>query len=91
MNEKRFLICAPANAELTVPGSRFDKCCSACGSLVMIAPSGQGVLASYPDTVILCGSCYSPLPDDSSERAASIKQMAQEVASAYPNPRRWRN
>jgi DNA-directed RNA polymerase subunit RPC12/RpoP len=84
------LICAPADALWTVPGSTFDRTCARCGRKVMIAPSGQRILREYPDAVIRCETC---IPRDATfELAAGTpKEALREARTMQPNLRRLRN
>jgi predicted RNA-binding Zn-ribbon protein involved in translation (DUF1610 family) len=94
MPPEKVLVCASANAELSVSGASFDRACSQCGARVMVAPSGRRALARDPELVLLCIRCgfeaMSRCPEGSIQIAAA-PDAAQEIASAQPNIWRKRN
>lgn len=95
MKEPAILICAPADAPMTVPGTIFNRFCATCGERVMIAPSGQRILREYPDATIQCGPCFETKPDPEITTveiaAGNLEEALREAAAAHPNLRRNRN
>lgn len=92
MPETVFLVCAPAEAALVVPGTIFGRQCSECRREVMIAPSGQNFLAEHPDAKILCQFCFRKLSGPvRTEFAASPAEFARERRAAVPNLWKYRN
>jgi hypothetical protein len=87
------LVCAPADAPRVVPGSVFGYACVLCGRQVMIAPSGQRMLAREPGIYIICGPCYGDTvkPGDKVALAGTAEEMRDEKRRALPNLRRSRN
>ena len=90
-NEIDVLICVPADKPLAVAGATFDKRCNRCGQRVMLAPSGQRLLARKPNVEICCLECFSPEPGDEVHAAADSETLAAELRTAGPNPWRRRN
>ena len=90
-----FLVCAPATAEFTTPGSIFDHHCSRCRQRVMLATSGQKILKEKPALVIICAKCYltdeSLLADADIRPAGPIEQMLDDLFRRRPNPFLRRN
>jgi hypothetical protein len=58
------LVCANALAPHAVEGSVYHHRCVLCGGNVMVAPSGQAMIAANPAIEIICGLCFQPDPDD---------------------------
>ncbi len=84
------LICQKATAAMTVRGSTFDKTCSMCSQGVMIAPSGQALLARRPDAVVVCNECVTRLmaqhgPPEKVVAAASPEELRRELDDVIPN------
>jgi hypothetical protein len=63
MSDPLRLICMPAHLHYNVvKGTVFDRwCCQHCGVKLGIAPSGQAVIAAYPDVEIVCAGCAERL------------------------------
>jgi hypothetical protein len=59
MGEKNeiVVVCAFADAPLTVPGSDFSRVCSGCSKRLMVAPSGQQFIEAHPSAVVICLDC----------------------------------
>jgi hypothetical protein len=92
--EPRFLICAPAHAASMVAGTTFDRDCARCRARVMVAPSGQAMLARNPETVIICFDCAIRMMAETGgtvEFAATATEIASEVRTVQPNTWRKRN
>ena len=87
------LICSPATIPLAPPGSVYHHRCSRCGQNVVMAPSGQRFFKQYPGCVIVCMLCVKPadLQGKDQRLAASLDEMAGEIATAQPNTWRFRN
>lgn len=87
------LICARATESLTIRDSNFDRKCFHCGERVMIAPSGQRVLAEVqPTPTIICLQCSFQIKEPRLDTwAASPEEMAAERRNAIPNLYRRRN
>ena len=83
------LVCMPATAQQTIPGSSFDRYCSRCRRRVMISPHGQERLKAKPTMVILCVDCIPP--DAEFHLCASPKETAQALRTSIPNLWRVRN
>lgn len=83
------LVCAPASSPRVPRGSIFTHSCSKCKERVMVAPSGQQILRTHKDCVIVCGNCY--VPDGPALPAFSLEDFLDEVANATPNFWRKRN
>jgi hypothetical protein len=90
MSEQAVLVCALADSPRVVPGSVFHHHCAVCGRSVMVAPSGQRILAKLPCTIV-CGECFQHMPSASVEAAGSIEEVLDEAARSQPNLRRGRN
>lgn len=90
-----FIVCARADTRWAVSGSTFDQRCPGCGAYVMIAPSGQQSLREIPTARIICLECFRATVETGAtvevEFAADRAELAAEVASIEPNPRRYRN
>jgi hypothetical protein len=93
MKEPAILVCALANALRAVPGSIFNHHCTVCDRLVMVAPSGQRMLAKIDALQIVCGPCFDKRvePGDEICLAGTPEEMLDEVRRARPNLRRSRN
>lgn len=91
MSEEIILVCALADSPMTVPGSIYTRTCSHCRRAVMIAPSGQSVLAAHPQASIVCDHCFKPDPDDAFGLAGTTQEIRNEVRNARPNLHRTRN
>jgi hypothetical protein len=88
------LVCAYADEPMIALGSIFDRSCGTCGRKVMIAPSGQALLAAKPNLQILCMACFvveAAKAGRADIYTADPERVAQEMATARPNPRRRRN
>jgi hypothetical protein len=92
MKEPCILICADADAPMTVRGSVFNHC-ARCGRAVMVAPTGQQKLREIPDIEIRCGLCFMKYMEagDTLELAAPLEEMRRERKTMQPNLRRYRN
>jgi hypothetical protein len=92
-NEDIVLCCQLADAPHMIAGAKFDRRCSRCGAIVMIAPSGQLFLKNYPTTRIICVSCYmnQERPAVRHALAADPKTIEQELRNTIPNLWRKRN
>jgi predicted RNA-binding Zn-ribbon protein involved in translation (DUF1610 family) len=93
---EKVLVCASADAELSVSGASFDRACSQCGARVMVAPSGRRALARDPELVLLCIRCGFEAMGQCPDRTVHLATLppddiAQEIASAQPNIWRKRN
>jgi hypothetical protein len=44
MLPQKLLVCALADADLTVGGSTFNRACSQCNARIMVAPLGRAAL-----------------------------------------------
>mgnify|MGYP001575510715 CR=1 FL=1 len=86
MTDPLTLICAPADAMFTVPGSDYTHKCSACGGRIMIATRGQKLLKDHPTAAVLCLRCYRPKNGD---KIQVTREALAEVQAAMPNT--WRN
>jgi len=55
-----------ANMTVLHPDQDSTRTCSRCAEAVGIFPSGQAVLALWPDVAIICDVCYQrgPPPDE---------------------------
>lgn len=93
MNEPAILVCALADSPRVVPGSIFNHRCTVCRRRVMVAPSGQGMLAKMDSLRIVCGPCFENKwsPDDELLPAGTIDEVLDEARRAQPNLRRSRN
>jgi hypothetical protein len=95
MLPKKVLVCALADAELTVAGSTFDRACSQCKARIMVAPSGRAALARDPTMVLACVRCavkaVSSDPEVSIALAGAPSDIVCEIKSAQPNFWRKRN
>jgi len=89
-HKNKFLVCAPADALLAIPGSSFTRICSACSGRVMIAPSGQRFLKTNPSTRIICDRC-APLPQGQVKICTDVVSLIAEVKLARSNLFRERN
>ena len=89
MDEEAILVCAPADAPLTVKGSAFGFRCVSCAAEVMIAPSGQKLLKRYRNIRIMCLPCaekeFGPHPDVA--LGASAGEIVRELRTACYNVR----
>jgi hypothetical protein len=85
------LVCAPADAPWTLPGSTFDRVCSLCGRKVMITPEGLKLLAARGGRMdVICGACFEPRAGE----VVSItppEEIREMIARRVPNFRRYRN
>ncbi len=89
-----FLVCALADQSTMVRGSIFTKLCSKCGTRVMVAPSGQRVLALYPDLGVMCLICYLALAasTETENRLADRDEVImQDLDTVVPNTWKERN
>lgn len=94
MNEQpAILVCALADAPQVVPGSIFSHHCTVCGRQVMVAPTGQRMLATMDALSIVCERCFEShvQPDDEILPAGTIDEVFDEARRAQPNLRRSRN
>src|SRR4029450_13298517 len=91
MLPQKVLVCASADAELTVEGTTFDRACSQCKARVLVAPSGRAALAMDPSLVLLSVPCeYAAITrssENSVELAAPPSEIAHELDSVQSNPR----
>lgn len=87
------IMCAPADAPITTPGSSFDNVCVLCGVKVMMAPTGQAFVAANPDAEIVCFNCVFKDPEGNVAVgfAGDVKDVIGEFDRACPNPRGSRN
>lgn len=89
MTKPIVLVCEVADAPRIIPGSKCDQTCSSCGRYVMIAPSGQKLIADHPDAKVICVPCVpSNVPMESH---LSFSDLIAEARSSVPNLRRTRN
>jgi hypothetical protein len=95
MLPKKVLVCAPANAELMVAGTTFDRVCGTCKGRIMIAPSGRAALARDPTMVLACVRCAVKAvisdPKVSIALAGAPSDIVCEIKSAQLNFWRKRN
>jgi hypothetical protein len=98
--DEHVIVCERADAAMTVAGSKFDRRCVECGELVMIAPSGQALLRSRPNSKVLCLPCFLPLAHTAKEArfidadgtlTDDVRVAAQQLRGVIPNMRRRRN
>jgi hypothetical protein len=89
------LICMRASKAAEVPlGASFDHLCSSCFQRVVVAPSGQRFLRTYPKTATICDACYWDEPrrwGTPSGTAAPVDEILAEMATKIPNPLRRSN
>lgn len=82
------LVCMRANAPIVVPGSIFDRRCGKCGERVIIAPSGQRLLARKA-LKIHCWPCYRQAAEKGEVEtvgfAANADEIRRETRSGVPN------
>jgi hypothetical protein len=88
-SERDRLVCARADSPKFVAGSMFGLFCADCGVEVMVAPSGQALLADR-DLRITCYECFKKLRRDEYriEFAQSAARVFAELAATTANPRR---
>jgi hypothetical protein len=94
MSEPAILVCALADSPRVVPGSIFNHHCTVCGRRVMVAPSGQRMLATIGALLsIVCEYCFegNVKPGDEFAPAGTIDEVLDEARRAQPNLRRSRN
>ena len=91
MSDEIILVCALADAPLTVHGAVFDRSCSRCGRQVQVAPSGQRSLKDIPQLKIICQICYRPEEFRGFNFAGAPGEVFPEFESRRPNTRRNRN
>jgi hypothetical protein len=85
------LICAAATSPMMALGSALDRCCSRCGRLVMMAPSGQRRIAAHKGRVaFLCLDCVTERELQCAV-LGPLKDILDEMATAVPNPGMSRN
>jgi len=91
MSGAKILVCGRADAPRAAVNSDFTRFCSRCAHRVMIAPSGQRLLASHPDFEIICEECFTRIdvPEDAEFRVSV--SLADEIRTAIPNPFLRRN
>jgi len=87
------LVCANADAPMTVKGSSFDHVCLLCKGRVMMAPSGQAKLRQEPATEVICYRCFVRTRDPKIpvRSVDTPENIAREVRNAIPNDWRRRN
>lgn len=90
-DDPKLLVCARADAELATPDSTFDFECGYCGTLLMIAPSGQRIVKADALMVPICMDCIPKDDCDFRGFAAPIAEVKAETKAAIPNMRRYRN
>lgn len=92
---KGFLVCARATQPWMTEGTVFDKCCSQCGTRVMIGRSGQQTLATEEGIEIMCLECSLPVlakhEDISIELAGKPGQMKEDCKTVRVNTWKDRN
>jgi hypothetical protein len=90
MNVK-VLVCARADAPLTIRESRSDQKCSKCNARVMISPDGQACLRREPGLAIICVDCLPPASEIGHVELAaeSPEALARSFKGVAPNL--WRN
>jgi hypothetical protein len=95
MIPRKGLVCALADAPMTIPGSTFHRECVECHRKLMVSPTGEAVLREKPTLETICLPCAERLhPKDLAEglpAAHSIEELVEGVLSAVPNLRRHRN
>ena len=93
MSQPAVLVCALADAPYTVPGSIFRHHCTECGRRVMLAPSGQRMLATKNVLRIICERCFARnvKPGDQIAPTGTMDEILDELRRTQPNLRRNRN
>jgi len=89
------LLCALADAALIVPGSIFVKCAE-CKIALMMAPSGQRLIARDPTIYPVCEMCFKRKENDGLDwegplLADTLEEIEEESRNALPSMRRRRN
>jgi hypothetical protein len=92
MNEQpAVLICALADAPHVVPGSVFDRHCTVCGWRVMVAPTGQRMLAQIDMLRIVCEHCFEGNVKPGDEFALPERWTVLDEARRPAQPAQERN
>lgn len=89
-DERSILICARADAALTIPGSDFSRLCENCTRRVQVAPSAKR-LNLHVSCRIICVSCVRPEDGEKVATSVPIEAIRAEVMRAQPNMWRLRN
>lgn len=88
-NDELYIACAPADAPRVIPGSVFTHKCYRCDQSVVMAPSGQKMLAENPEAKVICAFCVY---DGPAGVAFVLEEAKAELArGSVPNMRRYRN
>jgi hypothetical protein len=85
--ERVVMVCALADSPFAARASIYTRVCAKCARRLMIAPSGQAILAEHPAAIVMCLECGPPLPRGCRPTAAQLA----ELATAVPNPWLTRN
>jgi hypothetical protein len=92
MEDEATLICEPADAPWTVPGSTFNRVCTKCFRRVMVAPTSLDIMKEFHKVTILCVPCFlkEPIVEGVEYRGPTQAQM-MERRKTMPNFWRERN
>jgi hypothetical protein len=90
VSDELFLVCALADAPLTVSGSSFKHHCSKCHRRVMVAPSGMQLLRERRELAILCLTCFRRLKNPQLGDL-NAEQIAEAMQPSVPNSWKERN
>jgi hypothetical protein len=90
-DEEALLICAPADAELTVPGATFNRVCSKCSRRVMLSPTSERVFKEFRKVMLVCSSCFFKGPIEGPILIRQTEEQVAEMRTCIPNLWRRRN
>jgi hypothetical protein len=92
--ENLTLVCVPATAPMTLPGSVFTHSCGVCHERVMMSLDGQVILREHPEALIVCVTCVVVLMIEGeglTMMIPSAEQIRNASRRAIPNPWMERN